>query len=168
MCWVLLGHFFLCQSTEGTVTRRWHQANWMMLVLVFWMDTSVLMHVRVQECCSSFYHSVSVVMLLHMLSPPTPVFLVLLDRNSLFCCECYLCGGYSCSGRAMRIHNTRFSEAPYNYSCVYRSSTTTCYVFRYQLYLFLKHKGQLVQLAFVARAPVKSDCKVNTNVPSSV
>lgn len=83
---------------------------------------------RVQECCSSFYHSVSVATLLHM-PPPPQVVLVLLDRKSLFCCECYLCGGYSCSGRAMRIHNTRFSEAPYNYniqSCVYRSSTTIC------------------------------------------
>lgn len=49
MCWILLGHFFLCQSRKGTVTRRWCQANWLMLVLIFSMETSVLMHVRVQE-----------------------------------------------------------------------------------------------------------------------
>lgn len=171
MCWVLLGHFFLCQSTEGTVTRRWHQANWMMLVLVFSMDTSVLMHVKSPRVLQQLLSQCQCGHAAAHAHPPPPAksFLCFLIEKVYFAVSAICVGDTAVLEGQWEFITPDFLKLPTItiYKVVY-IGLQQLFVFRYQLYFFLKCKGQLVQLAFVAHAPVKSDCKVNTSVPSSV
>lgn len=125
-----------------------------MILSPFSMETSVLIHVRVQKMLQQFLSQCQWGQAVTHGVFFLPSFSSILNRSSLFFYEWSLCEGNSCSGRAMRIHKTGFSKASYNYSCMYRSPTLVMYLGT-SLFVFWSTEAKIsAGAAFAACAPV--------------